>query len=89
MKWPASRASGGRPTEAIRWFRKAAEQNCADAQLNLAALYLNGVGVKQDLTTARQWAVKARPVRRKEADDVLAQIEKALAETRTSSIANE
>jgi len=34
--------------EAAKWFRKAAEQNNADAQFYLGMLYMNGLGVMQD-----------------------------------------
>jgi TPR repeat protein len=75
--------------EAIKWYRKAAAQNCADAQLNLAGLYYHGIGVKQDLAAAREWAIKARAFKIREADAMLAQIERARAETRASSSNNE
>jgi len=71
--------------EAVKWFRKAAEQDCADAQVNLATLYFNGVGVKRDLELAREWALKAKLHRSKEANQLLAEIEKARAETRALS----
>ena len=32
--------------EAVRWFRKAAEQGDADAQFNLGRMYYEGQGVK-------------------------------------------
>lgn len=34
--------------EAVKWYRRAAEQNWADAQYRLSACYLDGKGVEQD-----------------------------------------
>ena len=49
--------------EAVKWFRKAAEQNNAGAQDNLGSRYANGQGVEKDLlrlTSGRCWrCVKA------------------------------
>ena len=41
--------------EALRWFRKAAEQGNADAPNNLGAMYYNGYGVRQDYAEAVKW----------------------------------
>ena len=41
--------------EAVRWFRKAAEQGDAEAQYNLGAMYDIGQGVVQDYTRAHMW----------------------------------
>lgn len=72
--------------EGLKWYRKAAAQSCPDALLNLAGLYYHGIGVKQDLAAAREWALKARSsVKAREAEDLLAQIEKARAGARASS----
>ena len=38
--------------EAVKWYRKAAEQGNADAQFNLGYCYLTGQGVSQDYTKA-------------------------------------
>jgi TPR repeat protein len=65
--------------EAFKLYRKAAEQNCPDAQLNLAALYYHGIGVKKDYSAARMWAERARATKAKEADEMLARIDKARA----------
>jgi TPR repeat protein len=35
------------PQQAVTWFRKAAEQGMASAQVNLGLMYLNGVGVRR------------------------------------------
>ena len=34
--------------EAVKWYRRAAEQGDASAQLNLGFMYSNGEGVAQD-----------------------------------------
>jgi uncharacterized protein len=42
-------------TEAIKWNRKAAEQNIAGAQLNLGLCYAAGGGVPKDQVQAHAW----------------------------------
>jgi TPR repeat protein len=46
-------------TEAVKWYRMAAEQGDADAQHNLGVMYDNGAGVPQDLAEAVKWHRKA------------------------------
>lgn len=46
-------------TEAVKWYRKAAEQGCASAQNNLGVCYENGQGVTQSYTEAVKWYRKA------------------------------
>ena len=41
--------------EAVRWYRRAAEQGDADAQYNLGLKYLDGEGVPQDYARAYGW----------------------------------
>ena len=41
--------------EAVKWYRKAAEQNVAVAQNNLGDCYYNGEGVAKDWVEAYQW----------------------------------
>ena len=41
--------------EAARWYRKAAMQSHATAQVNLGAMYQDGLGVVQDLVMAYVW----------------------------------
>ena len=41
--------------EAVKWYRKAAEQGNNDGQGNLGWVYLNGHGVPQDFVTAYMW----------------------------------
>jgi TPR repeat protein len=45
--------------EAVKWFRKAAEQGNADAQNKLGCCYEEGSGVKKDLAEAAKWYRKA------------------------------
>jgi len=45
--------------EAVRWYRKAAEQGHAQAQVNLGTLYSKGLGVGRDYTEAVKWYRKA------------------------------
>lgn len=45
--------------EALKWFKKAAEQGYADAQYNLGYCYLTGQGVSQDYSKAVMWYRKA------------------------------
>ena len=41
--------------QAVGWYRKAADQGNALAQLNLGAMHLNGQGVPQDYVLAHMW----------------------------------
>jgi TPR repeat protein len=45
--------------EAVKWFRKAAEQGYPAAQDNLGWMYKNGRGVVQDDVEAVKWFRKA------------------------------
>ena len=46
-------------SEALRWFRKSAEQGNDAGQNNLGYMYLNGYGVSKDYTEAVKWYRKA------------------------------
>ena len=46
-------------TEAVQWFRKAAEQGHADSQFQLGACYRDGDGVDRDYKEALRWFRKA------------------------------
>src|SRR5260370_499415 len=59
--------------EGVKWYRKAAEQNDAKAELNLANAYANGQGVAKDDAEAVKWYRKAA-----EQDFAQAQISLAL-----------
>jgi len=41
--------------EAVRWYRKATEQNYAAAQFNLGGMYYDGLGVPKDYVQAYKW----------------------------------
>ena len=41
--------------EALKWYRLAADQGDADAQLNLGGMYARGEGVPQDYREALKW----------------------------------
>jgi hypothetical protein len=45
--------------EAVRWFRKAAEQGYSPAQTQLGICYLHGQGVKKDAAAGASWIRKA------------------------------
>ncbi len=49
----------GNYTEAVKWYRKAADQGYAGAQCNLGLCYDNGNGVTQSYTEAVKWYRKA------------------------------
>ena len=38
--------------EAVKWYRKAADQGLAEAQINLGVCYANGNGVGKDMVEA-------------------------------------
>ena len=41
--------------EAVKWFRKAADQGFANAQYDLGVMNASGLGVEQDLKEAVKW----------------------------------
>jgi TPR repeat protein len=45
--------------EAVKWFRKAADQGMARAQSDLGFMYADGQGVPQDFAEAVKWFRKA------------------------------
>ena len=57
--------------EAVKWYRKAANQGDAAAQLNLGNCYYKGQGVRQDYAEAVKLYREAANQGRKEAIDVL------------------
>ena len=59
-------------TQAIAWFRKAAEQGYASAQFILGVMYWNGQDVPQDETQAIAWFRKAAEQGDAEAQNILA-----------------
>jgi len=49
------------PSEAIKWWTLAAEQNHPGAQLSLGTAYEEGLGVTADLVSAAVWYSLAQP----------------------------
>ena len=49
-------AKNAEHTNAVLWYRKAAEQGSPKAQAALAACYANGRGVERDLAEAARWS---------------------------------
>ena len=45
--------------EAVKWYRKAAEQGYASAQHNLGVCYADGEGVEKDEDEAVKWLRRA------------------------------
>jgi TPR repeat protein len=45
--------------QAVHWYRQAAVQGDADAQLNLAVRYAQGEGVEKDAVQAVHWRRQA------------------------------
>jgi len=46
--------------EAVKWYRKAADQGLADAQSNLGVMYFNGDGVPENHVRAYVWLSMAK-----------------------------
>ena len=44
-----------RPSEGIKWLKRAAEQDFHEAQFLLGRAYIEGIGVKKDVTTGLEW----------------------------------
>jgi TPR repeat protein len=49
----------GESDEAVKWYRKAAEQNFAKAQYNLGVCFYTGEGVAKDPVEAYKWQLLA------------------------------
>ena len=49
--------------EALKWYRRAADQGLVTAQNNLGFMYARGRGVPKDLTQAYMWYALAKAVR--------------------------
>ena len=47
------------PVEAMKWFRKSADQGNAQGELMVGQLYAKGAGVDKDLKTAVEWLEKS------------------------------
>jgi TPR repeat protein len=42
--------------QAVKWFRRSANQRVAGAQFELSGMYCKGMGVKRDVVQAHMWA---------------------------------
>ena len=58
--------------QAAAWYRRAADQNNAEAQFRLAALYRDGRGVTRDMAAAAEWYHKAAELGNASAQGTLA-----------------
>ena len=47
------------PAEAVKWYRKAAEQGHADARYKLGMVLCGGEGTAQDMAEGTYWLCKA------------------------------
>ncbi|HSW52134.1 MAG TPA: tetratricopeptide repeat protein, partial [Sulfuricaulis sp.] len=45
--------------QAVKWYRRAAEQGDADGEHGLGQMYATGEGVKRDMTQALRWITRA------------------------------
>ncbi len=62
---------GNSKEEAVKWYRKAAEQGVAEAQCNLGLCYLDGNGVAQNKVKGVMWLRKAAEQGNAEAKEML------------------
>ena len=62
-------------TEAVKWFREAAEQEDAVAIYILGVCAANGLGMKKDMTEAVEWFRKAAELGEQRAIAVLQRLE--------------
>jgi TPR repeat protein len=58
-RYPSGRAGYRDDSEALRWFRQAAEDGLAEAQYNLGIMYASGRGVSPGLSRAVPWSAEA------------------------------
>jgi hypothetical protein len=70
--------------EAVKWYRKAAEQGNAVAQNNLGAMYARGDGVPKDLVQAHAWQNIAGAAGLKQAKEALEILEKLMTSEQTA-----
>ena len=71
-------------TEALKCYRKAANQGLAEAQYHLGLCYENGNGIRKNKTTAKTWYQKAADQGFKEAKTKLKEIEGASKNTQNN-----
>ena len=70
----AAAAGVGSQVAAARWFRRAAEQGLALAQMSLGNRYYRGEGVAKDIVKAIQWLSRAAAQGQSSAKVTLARI---------------
>ena len=70
-------------TQAVAWWRKAADQGDAKAQHNLGVMYADGRGVPEDDVEAHKWHDLAARLAPPDEQEVYAGFRDALAETMT------
>jgi TPR repeat protein len=58
-------------SEAVKWYRKSAEQGNEPAQYNLGVMYANGLGVAKDESEAVKWYRKSAEQGDADAKDAL------------------
>ena len=63
--------------EAVKWYRKAADQGHVDAQCNLGKAYYVGLGVLESATEAMKWFRKAAEQGHEGAQDMVTAFENA------------
>jgi TPR repeat protein len=63
--------------EALKWFRKAADQGNSFAQYNIGAMYHEGQGVTKDRVAAIKWLRKAADQGHQKAKDALQRVQEA------------
>ena len=61
--------------EAVKWYRKAAEQNYAPAQYNLGVCYVNGHGTAKDYVEGYKWWLLASAQGSEDAKNAVAMLE--------------
>ena len=64
--------------EAVKWYRKAAEQNYGTAQFNLSVCYNNGEGVAKDFVEAYKWRMLAAKQGDEDAKKTMTNLEKKM-----------
>jgi len=61
--------------EAVKWYRKAAEQGDAEAQFNLGRAFVNGEGVDKDKMEAVKWLRLAAEQGYEDAEEMLVRLD--------------
>ncbi len=59
IRYAEGRGVAKNPQEAVKWFRKAAEQDASNAQYRLGMSYYQGKGIAKDLVQAHRWLTMA------------------------------